>query len=175
MNTEREWTLARWRTEIRNVISDLAQGCEEAYPVEAVRHLLALGVQRLSLDPGVGGEGLGMRGLAVVLEDLAAVDGSLAAIIMGTDGANAFLAANGTPSQRQGPLTALLAGEGVAAMAVTEPEAGTDVSAIRTACRRLEDGRWRLDGRKAFISNTGHPLWRFAIVLAKGPDRKSVV
>jgi alkylation response protein AidB-like acyl-CoA dehydrogenase len=90
MNTERERTLARWRTEIRNVVSGLVQGCEEDYPVEAVRRLLALGVQRLSLDPGVGGEGLGMRGLAAVLEDLAAVDGSLAAIVMGMDGANAF-------------------------------------------------------------------------------------
>ena len=169
VDTDREQALARWRTQVREAVGLGGQQVRDGYPLETVRRLLALGVQRIPFSAALGGEGLGVRGLAAVLEDLAAEDGSLAAIVMGLYSANAFLAAEATPSQRQGALASLLAGDGLAAVAVTEPEAGTDVGSIRTTCRQLGDGRWRLEGRKAFISNTGHPLWRFTIVLAQGP------
>lgn len=160
--------LEEWRRRIREAVG--AAAGDGGYPLEAVRRLLALGVQRIPFDPTVGGEGLGLRGFTAVLEDIAAVDGSLAAVVMGAYSAGAFLASAATPEQRRALLAPLLAGEGMYAVAVTEPEAGTDVAAIRTRCRRLPDGTWRLDGRKAFISNTGHELWRGAVVLARGPD-----
>ena len=143
---------------------------ESGYPLGAVAHLLALGVARLPFPAALGGEGLGLLGLVAVLEELGAVDGSLGAIVMGTFSANALLAASATPAQRRAFLAPLLAGEGVAAVAVTEAGAGTDVASIQTTCSRLDDGGWRLDGAKVFISNTGHPLWRLTLVLAAGPS-----
>lgn len=163
--------LATWRLRVGAALARPSPAAGDAYPVDAVHHLLALGVQRIPFGPEMGGEGLGMRGLVAILEDLAAVDGSLAAIVMGMYSANAFLAASASVEQRRTVLGPLLAGEGLAAVAVTEPDGGTDVAAIATTCQMRRDGTWRLNGRKAFISNTGHPLWRLTIVLASGPER----
>ena len=175
MNTDGERALAQWRTRVRDVVSLGGQDASDGYPLKAVRRILDMGVQRIPFSRALGGEGLRMRGLAAVWEDVAAVDGSLAAIVMGLYSANAFLAASATPHQQQGALASLIAGEGIAAVAVTEPEAGTDVGSIHTTCRQRGDGAWQLDGRKVFISNTGHPLWRFTIILAQGPtaDRQT--
>jgi len=157
-----------WQARVRAAVHPTGDDAD-GYPLEAVGGLLALGVQRVPFPAEMGGEGLGLRGLVAVLEELGAIDGSLAAIAMGTYSANAFIAACATPAQRRDLLGPLLAGEGLAAVAVTEPEAGTDAAAIRTACRQLPDGSWRLDGEKAFISNTGHPLWLHTVIVARGP------
>ena len=129
--------LAAWRRRVRAALDLPVSPDDQSYPLESVRRLLALGVQRIPFGPELGGEGLGMRGLVAVLEDLAAWDGSLAAIAMGMYSANAFLASYGTAEQQRATLAPLLAGEGLAAVAVTEPDAGTDVAAIRTTCRQL--------------------------------------
>lgn len=170
MTTEKK-AVRDWRRRVRAFLRDLdVPG--DGYPTDAVRGLLALGVQRVSIDAALGGEGLGLRGAAAVLEELATYDGSLGAAVMGIYSANAFVTLGATPEQRRTWLDPLLAGEGVAAVAVTEPQAGTDLGALATTCRQAGDGRWRLDGRKAFISNTGHELWRLTIVLAQGPEAK---
>jgi acyl-CoA dehydrogenase len=62
-------------------------------------------------------------------------------------------------------------GEAICAFAVTEPEAGSDVSAISTRATRREDGSWLLDGEKIFISNAG--IADSYVVFARtGIDRK---
>lgn len=60
----------------------------------------------------------------------------------------------GTPAQREEFLPPVLRGESLAAFAITEPEAGTDVSSLETVAQRDGDG-WVLDGEKTFISNAG--------------------
>jgi acyl-CoA dehydrogenase len=60
----------------------------------------------------------------------------------------------GTDAQRVRWLDAIRTGRAMAAFAMTEPEAGSDVAAIRTAARR-ENGGWVLDGEKHLISNGG--------------------
>ena len=164
---EQPEVLVHWRRRVRDAVGTASFG--DGYPVEAVRRLLALGVQRIPFSAELGGEGLGVGGLVAILEDLAAFDGSLAAIVMGMYSANALMAADPSPGPRRA-LQRLLAGKGVAAVAVTEPDAGTDAAAIRTTCEQVQDGTWRLNGRKVFISNTGHALWRSTVVLARGPE-----
>ncbi len=63
------------------------------------------------------------------------------------------LALAGTAAQKS-QLAALARGAGIAAFALTEPEAGSDVAAIATRAAATTDG-WRLDGDKLFISNLG--------------------
>jgi acyl-CoA dehydrogenase len=60
----------------------------------------------------------------------------------------------GSAEQRARWLPRVLAGDAMAAFAMTEPEAGSDVAALATVARRVDDG-WRLDGRKSLISNAG--------------------
>jgi len=74
----------------------------------------------------------------------------------------------GTDAQRQRWLPEVAAGRAMAAFAMTELEAGSDVAAIATTARRDGDG-WLLQGRKAFISNAG--IADFYVVFAKtDPD-----
>jgi acyl-CoA dehydrogenase len=58
----------------------------------------------------------------------------------------------GTPAQIAKYLPGIVAGESIAAIAVTEPDAGSDVKSIRTTAR-LEGGHWVLRGTKMFITN----------------------
>jgi acyl-CoA dehydrogenase len=60
----------------------------------------------------------------------------------------------GNDEQCRHYLSAVVSGQAMAAFAMTEPEAGSDVAAISTVARRKDDG-WVLNGRKHFISNAG--------------------
>jgi acyl-CoA dehydrogenase len=61
----------------------------------------------------------------------------------------------GTAEQRARILPGVLSGERVGAFALTEPEAGSDVAAMKTVAVRQHDGGYVLDGEKVFISNVG--------------------
>jgi acyl-CoA dehydrogenase len=61
----------------------------------------------------------------------------------------------GSSTQKESLLPRVAGGEVICAFALTEPEAGSDVSAVSTRATREADGRWRLFGTKCFISNAG--------------------
>jgi acyl-CoA dehydrogenase len=61
----------------------------------------------------------------------------------------------GTPAQRARILPAARAGTALAAFALSEPEAGSDVAALATTATPDGNGAWRLNGRKTWISNGG--------------------
>jgi acyl-CoA dehydrogenase len=61
----------------------------------------------------------------------------------------------GTPAQRERVLPAARAGTALAAFALSEPEAGSDVAALATVAERDGNGHYRLTGRKTWISNGG--------------------
>jgi len=63
-----------------------------------------------------------------------------------------YILAYGTEAQKQRWLPAMARGDRIAAIAMTEPGAGSDLQAVRTSGRRVEGG-YRLNGRKTFISN----------------------
>jgi len=75
-----------------------------------------------------------------------------------------LLAKHGTPAQRERWLSPILASKLRPAYCITEPEAGTDVSGIKTTAVRV-DGRWRLSGGKIWIHNA--PVADVAFVLAR--------
>jgi len=58
----------------------------------------------------------------------------------------------GNEAQKQQWLPTMISGEAVGAIAMTEPSAGSDLAAIRTSAKRVDDG-WRLNGSKIFITN----------------------
>lgn len=74
----------------------------------------------------------------------------------------------GSPVQRRDILPALLEGRALLALALTEPEAGSDAAAVRTRARRI-DGGWLLAGRKTWISDAGGAS--HLITLARARDR----
>lgn len=130
-------------------------------PAAVAARLGALGLTSLVVPASLGGRRLGgspahvgVRGLCVAREALGYVsplaDSVLA--VMGL-GAHPFVLAAGA-ARREAFLAEVARGARVPAFALTEPEAGSDVGAIRT--RAVRDGAgWVLDGEKVFISNAG--------------------
>lgn len=104
---------------------------------------------------GSSGSGGEATAVAVLAEELSRACGGIAVSAL----VSAYMAAPhivryGTTEQRERWVAALAAGEAIAAIAVTEPGAGSDVAGITTRARRTDDG-WVLDGRKMYITNAG--------------------
>jgi len=82
------------------------------------------------------------------------------------------LAAYGTDDLKRGYLPKLISGEWMGTMQLTEPQAGSDVGALRTKAERAADGTYRITGSKIFITYGEHDLTSNIIhfVLARLPD-----
>ena len=116
--------------------------------------LAAAGWLGLKYEREWGGGGLGHVADAVFAEELARCgSGGLAAGIGAHTGiATPPIWTFGSDAQKRRWLAPALRGEAIGALAITEPDAGSDVAAVRTRARRV-DGGWVVDGAKTFITN----------------------
>jgi citronellyl-CoA dehydrogenase len=124
------------------------------------RKMGELGMLGICYDPKWGGGGLDWSFTTVMYEELARADN--AGVVMGisvqTDMATPSLHQFGTDELRSRYLTPAIRGEMVAAIAVTEPDAGSDVASIKT--RAVRDGdHWVINGSKIYITNTANADW----------------
>ncbi|HYB99231.1 MAG TPA: acyl-CoA dehydrogenase family protein [Candidatus Limnocylindrales bacterium] len=113
-----------------------------------------LGMLGIRYDPRFGGAGLDWSFSAILAEEVGCCDnaGVAMGIFVQTDMATPALAQFGSDELRERWLAPAIRGEAVGAIAVTEPTAGSDVSAIRT--RAVRDGDdWVINGSKTFITN----------------------
>ncbi len=136
-------------------------------PQPVLADLLALGVQRAPFPARCGGSGLGQYGYVAALGELGKTDASLGAVVMATVSACTLLHQFGTSDQRRRWMRPILAGAGLAAIAVSERGAGSDPS--RTTLRAETDGAgtFRLHGHKAFITNAAHPDLATVVTLGR--------
>ena len=114
------------------------------------------GLLRACVPASEGGlaKGVDVRAVCLVRESLGWA-GGLADTVFAMQGLGSYpIVLAGTDAQRREYLPAVLAGTSLAAFAITEEEAGSDVSSMVTRARRDGDG-WVLDGAKTFISNAG--------------------
>lgn len=138
------------------------------FPIEIVRKLGELGAMGVAFPEEYGGLGAGAVAQALVVEELARIDSSIAVTV----GANVSIAGEpihvfGTEEQKQRWLVPLARGEHLGAFASTEPDAGSDVQAASTTARRDGDGCWVINGTKAFTTNAGTEMSAFVIATAK--------
>jgi citronellyl-CoA dehydrogenase len=129
-----------------------------------------LGFLGLRYDPRWGGSGLDWTFTAVLFEELAQCDN--AGVVMGisvqTDMATPSLHRFGSDALRQQYLVPAIRGEQVAAIAVTEPGAGSDVAGIKT--RAVRDGdEWVINGSKIYITNAATADW-LCLLAVTNPD-----
>ncbi|SPE32017.1 Acyl-CoA dehydrogenase [Burkholderiales bacterium] len=119
-----------------------------------------------------GGQGLPKLVATPCLEMLQAANLSFALCPLLTDGAiEAFLLA-GSEEQRQRYVPRLIDGDWTGTMNLTEPQAGSDLSLVRTRAERQPDGRYRIFGQKIFITFGEHDLAENIVhlVLARASD-----
>jgi acyl-CoA dehydrogenase len=121
-------------------------------------------VHTVPVDFTSGSAALDVRSLAVAREHLS-YESSVADLMFAMQGLGSFpVTLAGSVALKQRILPRVISGEAIAAFAITEPEAGSDVGAIQTTARR--DGHsYVIDGVKTFISNAG--LADFYTVFAK--------
>ncbi|HEY3834646.1 MAG TPA: acyl-CoA dehydrogenase family protein [Acidimicrobiia bacterium] len=113
-----------------------------------------LGYFGLHYPVEVGGSGGDLAAGIVFVEELARCGAAAVAMALSVQShmATPALATFGTPEQVDRWLRPALAGERIAAIAITEPDAGSDVAAIRTRATR-DGGGWLVRGSKMFITN----------------------
>jgi alkylation response protein AidB-like acyl-CoA dehydrogenase len=116
-------------------------------------------------EEAYGGTGPDLVADAVITEELVRCGSGGVAAALGAhkDLASLYVHRFGSEDQRRRWLTPSVEGRSIGALAVTEPEAGTDVAAIRTLADRDGDG-WRLHGTKTFVTNG--PLADYVVVAA---------
>ncbi|HVX32775.1 MAG TPA: acyl-CoA dehydrogenase family protein, partial [Solirubrobacterales bacterium] len=125
----------------------------QSFPEESWRQAAELGLLGASAPAEYGGAGLGLAELCIVGEELAAVCLSTAATVLHqADMVIGRLARHGSEEQKRRWLPGLIDGSTIGCLAMTEPEAGSDVMSMRTRAERVAGG-WRLNGTKTFITN----------------------
>ena len=122
--------------------------------------------------PEFGGQGLPVSLAAAVLETLGSANLALALAPTLTIAAVEALFHHGSPSQQAAYLPKLATGEWLGTMNLTEPQAGSDVGALKTRASPLGGDRYSIKGTKIFISFGDHDLADNIIhmVLARTPD-----
>ncbi|TDB89661.1 acyl-CoA dehydrogenase [Actinomadura sp. KC216] len=125
---------------------------EAEYPAELVTRLAGMGLMGITIPEEFGGLGLDMVTQVLAMEEVAYADASLGSVFAGHYLGMETLRQFGSSEQRKRYLPGLAAGSLRVAFALTEPDAGSDISRIRTRATAGPDG-WTLSGNKTFTSN----------------------
>ncbi len=133
-----------------------AEAWEEAgsVPRDVLRRMGELGFLGVRYAEEHGGSGMDTVATAVLAEELgrSTFGGFAITVLVHTDMASPHLANAGTPEQQARWMPDLIAGRKICAVAVTEPDAGSDVAGMRATARRDGD-HWVLNGTKMYITN----------------------
>lgn len=155
--------LSETQSAIRDAVRDFAQGeikpnsfayeAAKAYPPALFEQMAALGLMGMTAPEAFGGAGADYVSYALSLMEIAAADGALSTIVSIQNSLIVSgLIKDGTEDQKARFLPDLIAGRMIGAFALTETDAGSDASAIRTRAVKV-DGGYRLTGAKQFISS----------------------
>lgn len=147
---------------IRPVAGELDES--ERFPSEIYDQMAELGLFGIAVPAELGGAGMDTTAYALVMEELSRGYASVADQCGLVELIGTLLTRYGTDGQRERWLRPLLQGKRRCAYGITEADAGSDVSGIRTTATRTATG-WRLDGGKLWIHNA--PVCDFAVVLAR--------
>ncbi len=159
---------------------------------EAIRKMPTLGLTGMGVPEEYGGAGLDTVSAALAMEEVGRACGSTGLSLAAHNSLCCGpLVRWGTPAQKRHFLPLLTSGNYLGALALTEPAGGSDLAGSVRTTARLEDGRWVINGQKAWITNARHapviivlcrteaeatssrPTRSFSLILVE-PDREGV-
>ncbi|AHL77484.1 acyl-CoA dehydrogenase [Stutzerimonas stutzeri] len=140
-------------TEAKPFVHELEKN--DIYPEEMVEKMKAMGLFGCIIDPEYGGLGLSTATYARIVERISCTWMSLSGIINSHLIMASAIQRHGTPEQKERFLPRMASGELRGAVGFTEPDAGTDLQAIRTTARR-EGDHYVVNGAKTWITNSLH-------------------
>lgn len=132
---------------------EVAEECDlnEKFPRALWKKACELGFVGVFIDEAYGGPGLGLLENVLIMEEFCRVDAGCAGVMLTTLGSE-FIILNGREEQKKKYLPLLPKGEAIMGMAITEPDAGSDVSSVSTVARRIGD-HYVINGNKMFVTN----------------------
>jgi len=125
---------------------------------EAYRLYTEAGWGAVPFPPEFGGGGFPWLVTIVMQEMMASANMAFSLCPLLTQGAIDMLTHHGSPAQQSTFLDKMVSGEWTGTMNLTEPQAGSDLGAIRTKAVPADDGSWRITGQKIFITFGEHDL-----------------
>ncbi|MGH9301109.1 MAG: acyl-CoA dehydrogenase family protein [Acidimicrobiales bacterium] len=146
---------------------------ERTFPLDAVLTMGKLGYFGLVFPAEWGGGDGDFTSLCVAIEEIGRVDQSLGITLSAGVGLGASpIFRFGTEEQKHRWLPDMVAGRALGAFGLTEPDGGSDAGATKTRAVFDEaSDHWRLNGAKAFITNSGTPITSVVTVTARTQDR----
>jgi len=125
---------------------------EETFDLGLWRKACDLGFVGIFIDEAYGGAGMGFLEYCLINEEFWAVDPGMSQAILSTTFGSELLGLFGSEDQRQQIFPQLVSGEAIMATAITEPDAGCDVTGAVTSAVK-EGDEWLINGSKMFITN----------------------
>ena len=126
---------------------------EDSFPEPIVEQMKELGLFGITIPEEYGGLGLDLTTYTMVVEELSrgwiSISGVINTHFIGTY----LLLKFGTEEQKQKYLPQMATGELRAAFSLSEPELGSDVQAIKTSAKKVDDGSYEINGQKMWVTN----------------------
>ena len=135
------------------------------FPLETIKEMGALGLMGIEVPHEYGGAGLDPIGYALAMIEIAAADCAHSTImsVNNTLYCNGILK-YGNEEQKQKYVRAVAEGHAIGAYALTEPQSGSDASAMHTRAERNANGDWVINGKKSWI--TSGPVAKYIVLFA---------
>lgn len=144
---------------------------KEEVPLNTLKKLGSMGIMGVTIDQKYGGAGLDTVSIAVIIEELARGDGSLALTVAAHNGlGSGHISRFGTEEQKQKYLPDLADGKKIAGWALTEPGSGSDAAGMKTVAKK-NGNDWVLNGTKMFITN-GSIGETFVVLAVTAPEKR---
>lgn len=158
----------------KRTIAPIADEMEAAgrIPKAVIAQMAELGFMGINIPEAYGGIGMGEEVKALVIEEIAKADASVAELLSVHTLSSDIINRHGTEAQKEKYLARACSGQ-VGAFALTEPGAGSDAAAAKT--RTVSDGDdYVINGTKCFISNMGKDEGDYVILIAlTDPEKKT--
>lgn len=152
---------------------DLAQECDrkEEFPRDLWKKACHLGFIGVFIPEAYGGSGLGFLEHCLICEEFWRVDPGIAMSILSTTFGSEMIILFGNEEQKRKRLPPLVKGEAITGAAITEPDAGSDVSSVSTSAE-LRGEEYVINGNKMFITN-GTIAHFLQVLCVTDPNAKS--
>ena len=126
---------------------------EDSFPEPIVEQMKELGLFGVTIPDEYGGMGLDLTTYAMIVEELSRGWISISGIVNTHFIGSYLLMKFGTEEQKQKYLPQMATGEIRAAFSLSEPELGSDVAAIKTAAKKVDDSNYEINGTKMWVTN----------------------
>jgi len=157
----------------REVIAPSAEHFDKTgeFPRENMRTLGENGLMGIEVPTEYGGAGMDSIGYVLAMIEVAAADAAHATIMSVNNSLFCHgILKNGTEEQKQKYVRAIAEGREIGAFALTEPQSGSDASAMRCRAVKQADGSFKINGKKSWI--TSGPVAKYIILFAMTDPEK---